>query len=368
MPAVLLVVAGAATVVLALVDVFYTVLFPGSGHGPLRESLATAVRRLFRLTRHLDSAARRRRVLAYAGPVQIAVTLLVWFALLWAGWAAVYRPALGSGVVAASGATHASWSTALYYSGYTLTTLGTGDVVATTPTYRLLTVSEAATGFATITLVISYFNSVYTTLTGRNAFAMALHHRSGGTGRGERVVVALWQEGEAAAAGHLAEMAAGLRAIAASHRAYPVLRAFHHRSGYDALPRILLTCLETSTLLRTTLDLDRASPTGRTPLAGTSVTEVHDAARTIRARMPAAPQLRRPSARQRGAWAAHHREMVAALLADGFPARTDRAATDEYVAQRAEWDPELAELAEALLYDWPEELLAPSVRHRESPR
>jgi hypothetical protein len=342
-----------------LIDVFCTVLFPASGHGPLREPLAKGLARAFRLTRHLGSADRRRRVLSYAGPVQVAMTLLVWFILLLVGWAAVYRPALGSAVVAASGATHETWGTALYFSGYALTTLGTGDVVATTPVYRLLAVSEAATGFATLTLVISYFNSVYTTLTTRNAFAMALHHRSGGTGRGDRVVVALWQEGEAMAAMHLSGMAAELRGIAQTHRAYPVLRSFHYRQDYDALPRILLTCLETSTLLRTTLDHDAARAEGRSSLAAVGAAEIDDAARAVRSQVVPATE-RRPLMDQLDAWAEHHRAVVDSMAAGGVPVRTDEGATAAYVAERAEWDPELAELADALLYDWPDELLAPS--------
>lgn len=361
MPAVVLVCLGAAGVVLALVDVFYTVLFPASGHGPLREPLATGLRRLFRLTRHL-SAKRRRRLLAYAGPVQIAVTLLVWFALLLVAWAAVYRPAVGSSIVASSGPTDVGWGTALYFSGFALTTLGTGDVVANTAPYRLLTIAEAATGFATITLVISYFISVYSALTSRNAFAMALHQRSGGTGRGDRVVAALWHEGDAGAATHLAQMAASLRDIVQTHRAYPVLRSFHYRQDFDALPRMLLTCLETSTLLRTTLavDGDGDAAHARSPLSGTSVDEIHEAARTVRSQLLPQPQRPRPSAEQARAWAAHQREMAAALAASGVPVRTDQAATAAYVALRAEWEPEIAELADALLYDWPEKLPAPS--------
>jgi hypothetical protein len=160
---------------------------------------------------------------------------------------------------------------------------------------------------------------------------------------------------------HLTEMAASLRHIAQTHRAYPVLRSFHYRQDYDALPRILLTCLETSTLLRTTLDLDTASVSGRTPLAGTSVEEIHEAARAVRSQLLSAPERSRATTQQRWDWANHHAEMVSALAAAGVPVRTHPAAREAYVDLRAEWDPELARLADALLYDWPGELLSPSV-------
>jgi hypothetical protein len=151
-----------------------------------------------------------------------------------------------------------------------------------------------------------------------------------------------------------------------------VLRSFHYQHDYDALPRLLLTCLETSTLLRTTLDVNRdgRSSDGRTPLTGVSVLEIHDAARAVREQLAPEPERSEPArsgppAEQRRAWAAHHREMVAALEESGVPVRTDDAATEEYVELRAEWDGGLDELAQALLYEWPDEPLAPS---RERPR
>ncbi|HEX2162550.1 MAG TPA: amidohydrolase family protein [Thermoanaerobaculia bacterium] len=50
---------------------------------------------------------------------------------------------------------------ALYLSGTALTTVGFGDIVPATGALRLVTVAEAATGFAVITGAISYLLSVY---------------------------------------------------------------------------------------------------------------------------------------------------------------------------------------------------------------
>lgn len=360
---------GAALVALALVDVFYTVLFPGSGHGPVRRPLARAARFTFRQSRHLPEGA-RRRVLRYAGPAEVTATLLSWFVLLLVGWAAVYHPALGGPVSAAQGPTDATWGTALYFSGYDLTTLGLGDLVATTPTYRVLVVAEAATGFMAFTLAISYFVSVYGTLTGRNSFAMALHDRSGGTGRGSAVVRALWSEGPVAAALHLTAMAADLRELVQTHSSYPVLRSFHYQREYDALPRMLLTCWETATLLRTSVDLRDGS---RPELTGSALSELEAAARTMTLRLvgddPADPGSPGASGRSGSAdpcdpidpgperldrWRTHHAELLTELAAAGVPVRPG--ATDDYVSARARWDVGLGRLAEELMYDWPDEL------------
>jgi hypothetical protein len=349
---------GSAVVLLALVDVFYTVLFPGSGHGPMRRPLARAVRWLFRQSRRLSPAA-RRRVLPYAGPVEVTATLLSWFLLLLVGWATIYLPALGDGVRAATGPTDRSWWTALYFSGYDLTTLGLGDLVATTPAYRVAVVVEAATGFMAFTLAISYFISVYGTLTGRNTFAMALHDRSGGTGRGSMVVRTLWHEGPVSASLHLTSMAEGLRQLVQTHSSYPVLRSFHYQREYDALPRMLLTCWETVTLLRTSLDLASA-PAGcardRPELTGGALTEIEAAASTMTLRLlgtdPGDDAGPRPG--QLARWRRHHAEMLAELRAGGVPVRPG--STEAYVDARSRWDVGLARLAEQLMYDWPDGL------------
>ena len=342
---------GTVLVALALADVFSTVLVPGSGRGPVRRPLTRVVRWVFRQTRRLPARV-RRRVLAYAGPVEVTATLLSWFALLLVGWAAIYHPALGGPVTAAQGPTDDSWGTALYFSGYNLTTLGLGDLVATTPAYRVLVVAEAATGFMAFTLAISYFVSVYGTLTGRNSFALALHDRSGGTGRGSAVVRALWDEGPVAAALHLATMAADLRELVQTHSSYPVLRSFHYQREYDALPRMLLTCWETATLLRTSVDVSGGC---RPELTGSALAELEAAATSMTLRLVGDPgSAPEPEPERLDRWRRHHTELLTELAAAGVPVRSGSA--DDYLGARARWDVGLGRLAEELLYDWPEGL------------
>lgn len=349
-PAVLAhVIAGGVVVLLALSDVFYTVLFPGSGRGPVRRPVARGVRAVFRQTRRLPLKM-RQRALAYAGPCEVAATLLAWFVLLLVGWAAIYHLALGEAVRAAHGPTDHSWGTALYFSGYNLTTLGLGDIVATTPVYRMLVVGEAATGFMSFTMAISYFISVYGNLDGRKSFALALHERTCRTGRGSMVVRALWDEGPVAAAIDLAAMATALRGIVQTHSSYPVLRSFHDQLEYDALPRILLTLWETVTLLRTSVDLRSAD---RPELLGSALQEIEAAATTLTGRLAGrAGEGSSPTSAQE--WRQHHADLVHELAAAGIPVRPG--SVDDYVSARGNWDGALARLAETLFYDWPKSL------------
>jgi hypothetical protein len=225
--------------------------------------------------------------------------------------------------------------------------------VATTPAYRVLVVAEAATGFMSFTLAISYFVSVYGMLTGRNSFAMALHDRSGGTGRGSAVVRALWAEGPVAAALHLTSMAADLRDLVQTHSSYPVLRSFHYQREYDALPRMLLTCWETASLLRTTVDLRDGC---RPELTGSALAELEAAATTMTLRLagPGHDDAPDPDPELRDRWRQHHTEFGAELAAAGVPVRPG--AAEEYVTARAQWDVGLGRLAQELMYDWPDDL------------
>jgi hypothetical protein len=349
---------GALVVLVVLLDVFYTVLFPASGRGPVRKPLAAAVWQMFRLLAGLVSESRRRALLTYAGPVQVLLNMLVWGGLLLLGWALVYLPALGHGIHAASGPTDTGFTTALYYSGFTLTTLGTGDVIAETAPYRLLTVVQAATGFAVITMVITYFLSVYSSLPSRNAFALELHQRTRGTDDAAVLVAVLLTDEVASVTAQLNSTSKFLRDVSQTHRSYPVLRAFHYRQDYYALPRLMLTALEAVTLIRSTLDPEEYGALLRTAALDEMAAAAHglldDLVRTEPAAEPPPAQAER--------WRHRQREAARTMADNGVKVRTSPEAEADYVALRARWDTDLSRLANSMMYRWDPALTAPPGR------
>lgn len=230
-------VVGAVVVFAVLQDVFFTVLFPASGHGLLWRPLTRWPWKAFALVGRRLPFERRRAFLTYSGPVQITVNLGVWILLLVTGWALIFRPALRSQIVASSGTTDTSWATAFYYSGYVLTTLGLGDVVARDGLFRLLTVVEAGIGFATVSMAITYFLSVYWALTERKVSAALLHHRTYDTGDAASLLAGLARDGGLPGApDELVSMAGFVQRALETHASYPVLRYFHQQRTYYALP------------------------------------------------------------------------------------------------------------------------------------
>lgn len=163
---VLSVVAGVLLVVIALNDVFHTLLRP-TATGRLSTFIFRAV---WRVTR------RRRSVATASGPLTILATVTVWLLLITVGWALIYLPWIPDGF-SYSGVDpddYSRFGEAMAFSLVALTTLGLGDVVPAAPLLRLITPLEALTGFAMLSAAVSWFMQLYPALSRRRAFAIEL--------------------------------------------------------------------------------------------------------------------------------------------------------------------------------------------------
>lgn len=341
---------GGLIVAAVLLDVFLTVLFPGSGHGPIRKPLDRTVWLGFRLVGRVLPRRMRPNLLSYSGPVLISLTMLTWFALLAVGWAVIFKPALGTGIQASSGPTDTGWSTALYYSGFNLTTLGVGDLAPKTAVWRILTVVEAALGFTFFSMAVTYFLSVYSGIARRNALALGLHHLTGCTGDAA-VLIARLSHGSSGEAlpQHLSSTAEGLRQIYQTHRLYPVLRYFHFRQHFYAVPHVLLLVLDAVTILRTALSPARHSVAMNSPVADDLFETAFALADEILAGLP---QDRDPTGDMR-VWRARYEAALDRLAGAGLTVRSDReAGFQDYARLRTRWDRPVHDLADELLYEW----------------
>lgn len=341
---------GALILLAVTQDVFVTVLYPASGHGLIRQPATHATWAVFRVIGRLTHGQRRRNLLSYGGPVQVAVTLTSWIVLLMAGWALIFKPALGTGIRASSGPTDTGWPSAIYFSGYALTTLGTGDIVPKTAGYRLLTILEAVMGFGTISMVITYFLSVYTNLTSRNAFAGGLQHRSRGTGDAAVLLTGLAYGSDLSRArDFFSTLAPFLLEVYETHRFFPVLRYLHYRHPYYSLPRILLISLDSATLVRTALDRDRYAEL----IKSITVEGVTESALQLVGALVPDVSARPPDAQTAAVWRERYADALDRLREAGVQGNPDPAAgADEYVRLRAEWDTQVRALAGAMLYEW----------------
>ncbi|MGY2077740.1 potassium channel family protein [Blastococcus sp. SYSU DS0828] len=225
---------GTGLLVSALVtwDVVSTTLTIGEGAGPLtRRVLTGGWRRLLR--RHRRSDGRRARQLTAAGPLLMVTTVVLWVTLFWAGWSLVF---LGAEAVGdADPRRPASVLDTIYFAGTEISTLGVGDFVATTPTWRVAAAVAAFSGLALMTLAITYLFSVMSAVVSRRALATQLHAQ-GGTA--EEMVLGCWDGDRFSPVltQQLLQLPAQLASLAEQHLAYPVLHFFRSRRPEAAAP------------------------------------------------------------------------------------------------------------------------------------
>ena len=94
-----------------------------------------------------------------AGGVGVFVcTLMFWVATLWTGWSLIFWGT--DAVVAASTGAAADGTDVVYFVGYTLFTLGTGDFVPHGGVWQVLTPVASLSGLFVVTFSISYLVSI----------------------------------------------------------------------------------------------------------------------------------------------------------------------------------------------------------------
>jgi hypothetical protein len=221
---------GALLVGLTLLDALWTTIAP-RGAGPLTKRVARGwwAASLW--------AHRRRRggahgLLAFAGPALLVVAFLGWVAGLWAGWLLVFSAEPGA-VVGATSNAPAPLAGRVYYVGFVLFTLGTGDYVPEGGTWEVLSAVAALSGLFVVTLAITYVLSVVSAVAAKRQLAGTI------TSLGETPVDLVRRAWDGSGFGGLDQQ---LPAIASAlehhnqrHLAYPILHYFHSADRRTAL-------------------------------------------------------------------------------------------------------------------------------------
>ena len=159
--------AGAGLILLMLVDVFHTLLYP-HGSGPVCRTITHGCWRLSRLS--------RGGVSPIAAPMAMAAVIFAWATMAVLGWALLYLPHLLDGFIYAAGVPRETdFLEAVYISMVTLSTVGFGDIAAGYPLLRLVLAAEAVTGFGLLTATVSWILQTYPALNRRRALAHQLN-------------------------------------------------------------------------------------------------------------------------------------------------------------------------------------------------
>jgi hypothetical protein len=132
-------------------DLAYTT-FSSNGAGYLTNALTKT---LWRSSLRLSGYDGSKKFLEYTGIYTIGVVVVAWFFGIWLGSALIIMADPAS-VVDANTSQVADTIGKVYYTGYTLTTLGNGDFKANGNGWRLFTVVLSFSGFMLLTTAVSY--------------------------------------------------------------------------------------------------------------------------------------------------------------------------------------------------------------------
>lgn len=217
---------GALMVVAVLLDLIVTCIQTGEGrlshriHRPLYSALRAAA--------HLTG---RRALLSWAAPLLITGTLTAWTLLTWLGWTLIFWSQPGALVGAESGQP-ATFVASFYFVGYTLSTLGLGEIVAPEPFWRVMTDVAAINGFFLLTFAITFVVPVAQARGERRELALLLHRAGPGA---QALIVNAVHDHDHGLRSLTADLQPLLNRLDATHLNSPYLHRFHDHDRQDAL-------------------------------------------------------------------------------------------------------------------------------------
>ena len=233
------VILGLSVVAIIAVEMVATITMTGGG--PVAMGVTWLASRFVRRNGGLE------RPLPQLGMVTILCTVAAWFLVLWLGWLVVFTSSPQAVLEGSTGDPAPFWSR-VYFSGYTLSTLGIGDYQPGTQFYQVLTAFASLSSFFLITLIISFFVPMVQGEMQRRRLALYLHHL-GDTP--ERLLRRIWRE-EDKTVPILSTLAPMLVTLEHTHRRYPALHFSGAKEPAYALALAVTMLDEVLTTLETT--------------------------------------------------------------------------------------------------------------------
>jgi hypothetical protein len=352
---------GLSILLLVVYDVYATILHARGRSGPIGETLNRTIWGAARFAAFKFSRPRRHRLLNTIGPTLLPLLIIVFIALLVLGFACVYYPRMPANFNAdsAAAAVESPWMTSLYFSGITLTTVGYGDIAPRTAGMRLTAMLESASGFALISLAITYLITVYRALERKRAVALSFYHQAE-EGANVAAFIAHHFVGDRfySLPTTMRMATRDIQELLESHVEHPVIHYFHPHEVYKSLPRMLFLSLEVCAVIRSCLGEEEYAQTVDHP----EVRTLEASSRHVLHALLASLELERRARRRRESpfeesrrWRQRFEQTLDQLEKVGIKTRTDKeAAWEFYRARREEWEAQLQRFSLHLGYDWDE--------------
>jgi len=214
------------------------------GGGILTNWLSNGV---WRLMLKLHRGRRKHRWLTMTGWFLLVSIAVLWLVVTWLGWTLVFSASLNA-VVNASNDLPANVWERIYFTGYTLSTLGQGDYQPEGTLWQIGTAIASANGFFLVTLAIAYLLPVVGAAIEKRSLSVYLA-ALGKTA--DEIILRAWNgKNFGQFDQHLIALAPMLSRMGESHLAYPVLHYFHSGDRLRSLPLSLCALDEALTLMQ----------------------------------------------------------------------------------------------------------------------
>lgn len=193
------------------------------------------------------------RLLVRTGLFLISGMVILWCLFTWGAWSLIFC-SFQEAIINASNKEPATIWGRIYFTAYTLTTLGRGDYQPQSTVWHLLTGLAAANGFFLVTLSIAYLFPVISALTQKRVLAIYLTSL-GGTA--DEILTNAWNGKDFGNLDqHLITITPLIVELGEKHLAYPVLHYFHTRERSRCLSLSIAAFDEAMTLLQYAVPAD----------------------------------------------------------------------------------------------------------------
>lgn len=226
MTSILLYVSGVALILFTITDLIWTTLWVDRGAGPMSKRIA---RSTWKITRRISK--NEKGLFNIIGPLILVLTLLSWVLLLWIGLTLFFSGDPES-IVQTTFEGPVMWYERLYFTGFTLFTLGVGDYSPQPGFWQVITALNSGIGILFLTLGASYVISVVSAVVKKRALAQTV------TGLGmdsSEVMRKSWSgEGFYQLDLFLMNASSQITELTQQHQAYPLLHYYHSQKPQES--------------------------------------------------------------------------------------------------------------------------------------
>ncbi len=232
---------GTAILILAVIDIFLTVIHLGGG-GILSKPLSEFIWKIFVLfaNRNPESPS-----LKFAGSIMLVSLFFFWLGLIWVGFSLIFLSDENSVIDSLTGV-NANAVGKIYFVGYTLTSLGNGDLKSGSDVWRIVANMMGMGSLFFISLGISYLIPVLQAVIAQRTLATYIY-QLGHTP--EAIILNGWNGKDFSVLyQRFSTLETMILKLSEQHLAYPILSYFHAEKRDYAVPLSLVKLDEALTI------------------------------------------------------------------------------------------------------------------------